>query len=112
MKLTHEDYEHLTVATLKGELTSESVEQLRELAEERMEKQARDFVIDIEGMEFVDSKGLETLLWLQERCGEHLGQLRLAGTTPNVDKILTLTRLSSRFDRHPDVPTAVKSLRS
>jgi anti-sigma B factor antagonist len=112
MKLTHEDYEHVTVMTLKGDLTADHVDKLRQLALERIDKQVRDFVLDITEVEFVDSKGLETLLWLQERCGEHLGQLRLAGATANVDKILGFTRLSPRFDRHPDVQTAVKSLRA
>jgi anti-sigma B factor antagonist len=111
MKLTHEDYEHVTVVTLKGDLTADHVDKLRKLAVERMEQQTRDFVLDVAEMEFVDSKGLETLLWLQERCGERLGQVRLAGTSANVDKILSLTRLSPRFDRHPDVSAAVKSLR-
>jgi anti-sigma B factor antagonist len=111
MKITHENYDQLTVVALKGELTADHADRLRKLAEERLAAQARDFVLDVKEMDFVDSKGLETLLWLQERCGERLGQVRLAGATPNVEKCLTITRLSARFDRHADVDTAVKSLR-
>jgi anti-sigma B factor antagonist len=111
VKLSHEDYDQLTVMTLKGDLTVEHADALRRAAQARLEAQIRDFVLDVTGMEFVDSKGLETLLWLQEQCGERLGQIRLASPTDNVAKILEITRLAPRFDCHTDVESAIKSLR-
>ena len=112
MKLDHENYEQLSVMNLRGDLTSDNTEELRALATELMDqKQVRDFVLNLEGVEFVDSKGLETLLWLQEQSGERLGQVRLAGVTANVEKILQYTRLAPRFDRQPGVDQAIKSLR-
>ena len=111
MKLSYEDYDQLTVLTVRGEFTTEAVDEFRKVATDRMAKQARDFVLEVSGMEFIDSKGLESLLWLQEQCGEKLGQVRLAAPTENVTKILEITRLAARFDRHPDVDSAVKSLR-
>lgn len=111
MKLSHEDYDQLTVMTLKGDLTSEHADAFRRAAQARLESQVRDFVLDVGGMEFVDSKGLESLLWLQEQCGEKLGQIRLACATENVAKILEITRLAPRFDSHTDVDSAIKSLR-
>lgn len=111
MKLTHEDYDQLTVLSFKGDLTSDQVDLLRKTAQERMDANVRDFVLDVQAMEFVDSKGLEALLWLQEKSGEKLGQIRLAGTTENVSRILDLTRLAARFDSHDTVESAIKSLR-
>ena len=111
MKLTHEDYDQLTVLSFKGDLTSDQVDLLRKTVHERMEANVRDFVLDVQAMDFVDSKGLEALLWLQEKSGEKLGQIRLAGTTENVSRILELTRLAARFDSHETVESAIKSLR-
>lgn len=111
MKLAHENYDQLSVLTLRGELTADQVEELRNLAHQLMASHIRDFVLDVSGMEFVDSKGLETLLWLQEQSGERLGQVRLAAPTENVNKILEMTRLAPRIDCHPDVDSAIKSLR-
>lgn len=111
MKLSHENYDQLSVVTLQGDLAAESVPLLRKRIAELLESKTRDFVLDMSQSEFVDSQGLETLLWTQEQCGERLGQMRLAGITPNVEKILQITRLLTRFDRHRDVDAAIKSLR-
>lgn len=111
MKLSCENYDQLTVMTLAGDLTCDHVEAFTRAAKERIEKDGRDFVLDVERMEFIDSRGLETLLWLQETVGENLGQVRLAGVQDNVRKILEMTRLAARFDAHPDVDTAIRSLR-
>lgn len=111
MKITHEDYDQLSVVTLRGDLAAELADELRKLAIDRMSHNVRDFVLDASGMEFVDSQGLEALLWLQDQASEKLGQVRIAALSENVRKILEITRLATRFDCHPDVDSAVKSLR-
>ena len=111
MKLTHENYDQLTVMVLHGEMTADQIDAFRKLAMERLEAQVRDFVLEISGVEFIDSKGLETVLWLQEQAGEKLGQVRFAAPTENVKKIFEMTRLAPRFDCHATVEAAIKSLR-
>lgn len=111
MKLTCENYDQLSVLCLQGDLAAEGVALLRKRVGELMQAKTRDLVLDLTQSEFVDSQGLESLLWVQEQCGEQLGQMRLAGVTPHVEKILQVTRLLSRFDRHGDVDSAIKSLR-
>ncbi len=111
MKMMFEDYDQLTVMTLQGDLTADDIGTFREIAEERLEQQIRDFVLDVAEVEFIDSQGLETLLWLQETCAEQLGQIRLAGATENACTILKLTRLASHLDCHEDIDSAIKSLR-
>lgn len=111
MKLTHEDYEQLSVFSLRGDLNAEATEEFLTAAKGCMGRNIRDFVLDLGGMEFIDSKGLEALLWLQEQATDRMGQVRLAAATENVRKILEITRLAPRFDRHPDTEAAIKSLR-
>lgn len=111
MKLTHEDYDHMTVMTLRGDLTADGAEEFRKATMARLNAQVRDFVLDVSGVEFVDSKGLEAFLWLQDQAGERLGQIRFAAVHENVKKIFELTRLAPRLDCHGDVDAAVKSLR-
>lgn len=111
MKLTYEDHDEMTVMTLRGDLTSDEVNALRKLASDRIDHNIRDFVLDVDAMEFIDSEGLETLLWLQEVVAERLGQVRLAGMNDNLNQILEITRLSKQFDCHVDVESAIKSLR-
>jgi anti-anti-sigma factor len=112
VKTAFEDYDQLSVVALEGDLTGEYVDQIRRETSERLtRRQVRDFVLDLDGMETIDSQGLETLIWLQESCAERLGQLRLARAREHVVKILELTRLAARFDCHPSVDEAIKSLR-
>jgi anti-anti-sigma factor len=111
MKLACEEHEHLVVVNLRGELVRDEIQQFQNDTKGRLEKGARDFVIDLSQTEFIDSDGLEALLNLQARCAEKLGQVRLAACHDNVQQILTVTRLNRRFDQHATVDDAIKSLR-
>jgi anti-anti-sigma factor len=111
MNIKWEDYDHVSVAALTGELTAEATDVLRHQINERLERKLRFFVIDLEATTFVDSKGLETLLWIQEQCDERLGQVRLCKPDDTCKKILQITRLDGRFDVFTDVGEAVKTMR-
>ena len=111
MKMKFDDAQQMTVLSIRGEITADDTDALRKAIIERMERKVRDFVLDLSQTEFVDSKGLETLLWLQEEALGQLGQVRLAACQETVHKILELTRLSGRFECQPDVEGAIRSLR-
>ncbi len=112
MKLTHEDYDQMTVFTCKGEFVGEdAVSGFRTLAKDRLAHRTRDVVVDLSQVDTVDSKGLEAMLWLQDLCTEKLGQVRLAGVNETISQILQITRLSARFDSHGSLDDAIKSLR-
>lgn len=111
MKLTHENYDEITVVGLSGDLSADELEPFKRLAEQRLADKARDFVLDVEELEFIDSKGLEMLLWLQEQADQRLGQVRLVAPNDNIRKILEITRLEHHFDSHTDLDSALKSLR-
>ena len=111
MKITLEDYDQMTLIGLDGDLTADDVTKFRKAVSQRLDDDVRDFVLDVSEVEFTDSQGLETLLWLQETCAEKLGQIRLAAPTENMSTILRLTRLASHLECHEDVDAAIKSLR-
>jgi len=107
-----EDYNNVCVMTLDADLSGEANEAVRKLAEERVDqKQIVDFVIDFEKAGFFDSEGLETLLWLKRRSEDLFGQLKLVNLDENCKKILEITRLEHRFECHPDLPSALKTMR-
>jgi anti-sigma B factor antagonist len=106
-----EDYDHVTVVAVTGEFTADNSDVFRKQIEERLTRKVRFFVVDLERTTFVDSKGLESLLWLQEQCDEHLGQVRLCKPDDTCRKILNITRLDGRFDVFGDVTEAVKTMR-
>lgn len=110
MKISYEDKGPVTVLSLDGDLSVDEADRFQREALQRFEQDVRDFVLDLESLDFIDSRGLESLLWLQDKCNELLGQVRLAACPEHIFKVLEVTRLNTRFDCHPDVDTAISSL--
>ena len=54
-------------------------------------------VVDMSGVEFCDSTGMNVLLAAHRRAREHGGDLELAAPRPGVRKILQVTGLESVF---------------
>ena len=112
MAIKCEEYGNISVMALTGDFTGEATQQARKAVEERIEqKQIVDFVIDFEKSGFVDSEGLETLLWMKRRCEDLFGQIKLVNMDENCKKILEMTRLEHRFECHNDLTQALKTMR-
>jgi anti-sigma B factor antagonist len=112
MPVRADDYDQISVLTVEGDLSAENIQQLRDLALNNIEKRnLADFIVDLEKCEFADSAGLETLLWLRKQAEEAFGKIKLASVPENLKKILSITRLDTRFDTHPDLADALKFMR-
>ena len=109
MPIKCDEYNNVCVLGLSGDLSSAESEALRKQVEGLIDKrQIIDFVVDLEKCAFIDSEGLETLLWMKRRCEDLFGQIKLAAADENVKKILEITRLEHQFECHPDVGRALK----
>jgi anti-sigma B factor antagonist len=60
-------------------------------------------VIDMSGVEFCDSTGMNTLLFALRQVRERGGELELAAPRPAIQKILQVTGLDSVFTVTPEV---------
>ena len=65
-------------------------------------------VVDMSGVEFCDSTGMNVLLAAHRRALEHGGDLELAAPRPGVRKILQVTGLESVFTVIDDPARAAK----
>ncbi len=111
MKISHTDYEHISVLTLSGDFGADDIEPFERVCSDRIRDNARHILLDCEHLEFVDSRGLESWIDLQRRLGENGGQLRLLKPDETITTILHLTRLSPAFETHDTLEQAVRSLR-
>ena len=109
MKIKTQDYNDVTVVELQGELDGDSIKMLRKNITDIVARQRVGIVLDMSEMGFIDSEGLEQLLWVRDYCSENNCQLRLAGLDENCAKILEITRLENEFDRYTELAEAVKS---
>jgi stage II sporulation protein AA (anti-sigma F factor antagonist) len=112
MPLKCDDYDHVCVLTVTGDLSAETAASVRKAVDESIDqRQIVNFVLDLEACSFIDSEGLSTALWVRKRADELFGQVKLVNLDDNVKKILEITRLDHRFECPADLPTALKTMR-
>ena len=109
MKLNIQDYNDVTVVELHGDLDTDAVELFQNAITDIVAKPRVGVVLDMSAVGFIDSHGLEQLLWTRDYCNEHTRELRLAGLDENCERILEITRLENEFDRYAELTEAVKS---
>ncbi len=109
MKLKIQDYNDVTVVELHGDLDADVVELYQNAITEIVTKRKTGVVLDMSGVGFIDSQGLEQLLWTRDYCNENMRELRLAGLDENCARILEITRLANEFGHYAELAEAVRS---
>ena len=66
-------------------------------------------LIDMTGVPYVDSQGVETLVGMTEHLAVGGRSLKLCGVTPTVRKVIELTGWLGEFEFYADVPSGVRS---
>ncbi len=99
----------VVVVAVEGEVDAETSPQLRELFDELLAEGEHSYVIDMAGVEFMDSSGLAALVRLFKRVRIGEGDVKLCGVRPEVLKIFELTRLNRVFDIFETRAEAVES---
>ena len=109
MKIEAQYYNDVAVVELKGELDMDMAEPFKQCIYEVVTKAHVGVVVDMTEVTFVDSVGLEQLLWARDYCQDNNRQLRLAGLGWNLKTILEVTRLKGEFEEYEELSKAVKS---
>src|SRR5271166_2861427 len=66
-----------------------------------------DVVLQLDGVEFVDSSGLGALVRLTQAARAKGGDLKLSGVPPKIHKTLAMTNLLSQFETYDSVEEAI-----
>ncbi|MGH9150490.1 MAG: STAS domain-containing protein [Acidimicrobiales bacterium] len=88
----------VTVLAVKGEVDVSTAPRLREKLIELVSSGSRDIVVDLEGVEFLDSTGLGVLVGGLKRVRSHDGKLALVCTQRRILKVFEITGLTQVFD--------------
>lgn len=103
LKVSSRSHDDHTVVTAGGEIDLYTAPRLQaEFASALRDGPAR-IVVDLSGVEFCDSTGMNVLLAALKRARERGGSLELAGPRPAVRKILEVTGLDTVFAVHESV---------
>ena len=104
--LETDDRGDLTVVSVKGEVDLYTAPSLKEAIADLVSSGRSKIVVDLAGVEFMDSTGLGVLIGALKRCKEAGGSLALAGPGESVLKVLAITGLDKVFSIHSDVEQA------
>ena len=109
MKIESQKYGDVMVLQLQGDFTGESLKSLEDETSNAFASKISGIVLDMHKVVFIDSKALEFLVELAEKCRENTRQLKLACLDENCTKILELTGLLPQFDTYVELTESVKS---
>ena len=77
------------------------------LLEETGEGKKHDVVVDLTGLEFLDSTGLGALIGAQRRALEHGAEVRLVVSDGPIARLLNITGLVRVFGVYPSLDAAI-----
>ena len=96
------------VLAVQGEVDVYTAPQFREQLIQLVDQGHRNIVVDLEGVEFLDSTGLGVLVGGLKRVRSHDGDLSLVCTQRRILKVLEITGLTKVFSIHDSVDSAVR----
>lgn len=97
------------VVTVTGEVDVYTAPKLKDELVGLIEEGKNQIVVDLEGVEFMDSSGLGVLVGALRRLKEREGTLALVCTKGPVLRILSITGLNKVFPVHQSVDEAASS---
>ena len=98
-----------TVVAVKGEIDVYTAPRLRERLVELVSEGHRRIIVDLEGVDFLDSTGLGVLVGGLKRLRSHGGDLSLVCTQSRILKVFEITGLMTVFQVAASVDEATGS---
>jgi anti-sigma B factor antagonist len=100
------------VLAVTGELDVATAPQLRQEAVRLTTAGHVHLVIDLSGVDFLDSTGLGVIVGVLKRARTHGGELAVAGAENHVRKVFEITRLSDVLPMYATVDEACAAMTS
>jgi anti-sigma B factor antagonist len=85
------------IVTVEGEVDVATAPALRDELYRLIEQGTSEVVVDLSGMDFIDSTGLGVFVGALRRARESGGGIELRGLQPSARKVFDITGLSSAF---------------
>ncbi len=106
LTLATEEVEGATIIAVGGEIDVYTAPRLRDKITELVADGVYSLIIDMEGVEFLDSTGLGVLVGGLKKVRAHDGSLQLICTQERLLKIFRITGLAKVFTIHDSVASA------
>lgn len=91
-------------------LSEYSNREILQAAQARIDEGFTNFVVDLSGIPYMNSVGLNFLITLQSRCTDRSGRLVVAGASAKIIQLLEITKLRPLFHLTDSVEAAVQAI--
>lgn len=98
---------NVTIFVMNGRFDTYTANKLRQLMEPATSQPPAQILVDLAGVQFVDSTALAALVQGMKRSRQHGGDVRLCGLAQSVRLIFELTRLDQAFEIYDSCQEAV-----
>jgi anti-sigma B factor antagonist len=110
MKLSTKEADSVTVIDLEGSvLGGPDATVLNDVLHKLVEKRKKNVVVDLSGVQTMNSSGLTMLIGALTTMRNAGGDLKLAAASKKIESLLVITKLSTVFELHPTVKKAIAS---
>ncbi|MEX0745543.1 MAG: STAS domain-containing protein [Phycisphaeraceae bacterium] len=109
MQIQEEKKGAVTVLRPMGPLTQQDAEQFKTRLMSVRDRSMGRFVVDVGGVPYVDSQGLEALVDANHELSRSGQSLKMCAINETLREVLDLTELASLFEHYEDVNSAVRS---
>jgi anti-sigma B factor antagonist len=100
------------VITFDGDIHFANANEVREVLFDAVREGARDIVVDLSRVEFLDSCAIGVLIKVLKLVQDRGGRLILAGVNRHIHKILDITHLNNVLETRNSVDEALADLKS
>lgn len=98
----------ILIAHIKGDLDHHNAVLIRKGIDRSMKVfECRDLILDLTGVEFMDSAGIGIALGRYKKLSKSGGRLCIAGASKYIEKVLDMAGVFSIIPKEHDVPSAL-----
>ncbi|GAA1763030.1 STAS domain-containing protein [Streptomonospora sp. PA3] len=101
---------HSVIVSVEGDLDIATADDLHEHVLSAIDKHGPWLILDLTGLEFMDSSGLNVVINAYRAVKEHGGSLALAAPNERVTKVVRLVGLHRQVPVHNSVSAAVNAM--
>jgi anti-sigma B factor antagonist len=101
--------EGISLVEVTGRLTSFESKAFREMIQGLLKKGRTNIVLNLTGLEYLDSSGIGELVRNYVSVVKKGGAMKVAGLAPRVEEILKVTQLHQVIPEFPDETSALDS---
>jgi anti-sigma B factor antagonist len=99
----------VSLLDVSGRLTSFEIGALRDSVSRLLKEGRKDIVLNLSGLQYLDSSGIGELARIYVSVVKQSGQMKVIGLSSKVEEILKITQLYQVFPEFPSEKAALES---